>query len=492
MICKFCNEEFDSERFVFCPFCGKSLNDEPADVQENTDSDGGWFLTDEMPEAEQEWGDTEESSSENTFEDEEGEDKEPEEEPKRKGKLWTRIVAIVCAVLALVALAFALMVAMGYNPITKIREKMANNGTVYEKSSYVVSEEKLVDKADKVVATVGDKKLTNSQLNIYYHLQVYDFVEYYGSYLSYMGFDTATPLDQQTCGLDTSMTWEQYFIEVAIKTWQNYATMAIMGEEAGFTLSEEAQAELDGFAEQMETQAASSGYDSAEAMIQELLGTSCTLDAYTEYVELSVYANNFYSEEYTRLTPTDEDVKAYFTENEDAFAEQGITMDGGLISDVRHILIGIDGGTTDEDGNTVYTEEEKAAAYAEAEALLAQWKAGEATEESFAALAVEYSEDGGVTENEGLYTGIYPGAGYVENFLSWSIDMSRQSGDTDIVESDYGYHIMYFVDGEPYWLYVAGTQLLSERTTALLEEGAEKWPADVDYGKIVVIEVSLS
>ena len=109
----------------------------------------------------------------------------------------------------------------------------------------------------------------------------------------------------------------------------------------------------------------------------------------------------------------------------------------------RHILVGFEGGTTDDSGNTTYSDEEKAAALAEAEDLLATFKAGEATEDAFAALANENSDDTGSNTTGGLYEDIYPGQ-MVTNFNDWVFDASRQSGDTGIVESDYGYHVMYF------------------------------------------------
>lgn len=33
----------------------------------------------------------------------------------------------------------------------------------------------------------------------------------------------------------------------------------------------------------------------------------------------------------------------------------------------------------------------------------------------------------------------------VTNFNDWCFDASRKAGDTGIVESDYGYHIIYFI-----------------------------------------------
>src|SRR5699024_3329595 len=98
-------------------------------------------------------------------------------------------------------------------------------------------------------------------------------------------------------------------------------------------------------------------------------------------------------------------------------------------------------GTT-ENGETVYSDEEKATAKKEAEKLLQEWKDGEATEESFAELAKENSDDTGSKENGGLIEDLYPGANYVENFLDWSIDPERKAGDTGVIESPYGYHVM--------------------------------------------------
>ena len=111
--------------------------------------------------------------------------------------------------------------------------------------------------------------------------------------------------------------------------------------------------------------------------------------------------------------------------------------------DVRHILAKFEGGTTDENGTTTYTDEEKAAAKAVADELLAEWKAGEATEDSFAALANEHSDDGDGTTG-GLYTDVYRGQ-MVTNFENWCYAEERQPGDTGIVETEFGYHVMYFV-----------------------------------------------
>lgn len=114
------------------------------------------------------------------------------------------------------------------------------------------------------------------------------------------------------------------------------------------------------------------------------------------------------------------------------------------LKNVRHILIAFEGGTYDSTtGVTTYSDEEKAAAKEAAEKLLAEWEAaGDLSEESFAALAQENSDDN--ADEGGLYEDIYPGE-MVTNFEDWCYDAERKAGDYGIVESPYGYHIMFFV-----------------------------------------------
>ncbi len=122
----------------------------------------------------------------------------------------------------------------------------------------------------------------------------------------------------------------------------------------------------------------------------------------------------------------------------------GSTDNTFALKNVRHILVPFQGGATDPTtGMTTYTDEEKAASMTTATSILTDWNAGEATEDSFAALAMEKSTDTGSAANGGLYEDIYPGM-MVEPFEDWCFEESRKPGDTGIVESTYGYHIMYF------------------------------------------------
>lgn len=116
------------------------------------------------------------------------------------------------------------------------------------------------------------------------------------------------------------------------------------------------------------------------------------------------------------------------------------------LANVRHILFQFEGGTADEFGNMTYTDEEKAAAKNEAEALLELYTMGEQTEEAFAELATANTDDTGSAATGGLYEDIAPVQGvYVESFTNWATDPAREAGETGIIESPYGYHVMYYV-----------------------------------------------
>lgn len=133
------------------------------------------------------------------------------------------------------------------------------------------------------------------------------------------------------------------------------------------------------------------------------------------------------------------------------------------MANVRHLLVAFEGGTKDSSGNTTYSDEEKAAAKAKAEELLEQWKSGDATEDSFAELVKANTADTASASTGGLYENINPGSNYVTSFKDWALE-DHQPGDTGIVETEYGYHIMYFVGGseQTYRDYMIENQLHSD------------------------------
>ncbi len=152
---------------------------------------------------------------------------------------------------------------------------------------------------------------------------------------------------------------------------------------------------------------------------------------------------------------------------------------------VRHILVAFEGGTKDANGNVSYSVKEKEKAKTEAEKLLNEWKAGKATEASFGEMANKNSDDqGGKVTNGGLYEDIYPGQ-MVKAFEDWCFAEGRKAGDTGIVETEYGYHVMYY----------SSTDELTYRDymidIVMANEDLEKWhDALVEKIKCTVVDLS--
>lgn len=145
-------------------------------------------------------------------------------------------------------------------------------------------------------------------------------------------------------------------------------------------------------------------------------------------------------------------------------------LDDAQVYSVRHILI-TPANSEDESTSsteTGYTDEQWANALSKAEAIVDEYNKGEKTELAFAELAEEYSEDTESTSagSSGLYGGGYEGTHLgemVSEFEGWAVDSSRKYGDVDIVKSEYGYHIMYFIFAGPEYYYNAQTDLAEER-----------------------------
>lgn len=136
--------------------------------------------------------------------------------------------------------------------------------------------------------------------------------------------------------------------------------------------------------------------------------------------------------------------------------------------DVRHILFKVDSEAEDQ-------TKAKADAKKKAEDALAEWQKGDKTEESFAALATEKTEDTGSQSTGGLYERVYKGQ-MVKAFENWCFDAARKAGDTGIVESDYGYHVMYFIqkNDEPLWKLKIRDALSSEDAKTYTDELLKK------------------
>ncbi|MEA4920698.1 MAG: peptidylprolyl isomerase [Clostridiaceae bacterium] len=151
----------------------------------------------------------------------------------------------------------------------------------------------------------------------------------------------------------------------------------------------------------------------------------------------------------------------------------------------RHILI----KATAASENATAEEKAKAEtaltdAKAKIEEINKEWESGEKTEDRFAQLAMKYSDDAGSVQKGGLYKDFSEGS-MVAEFNDWVFDSSRKSGDTGIVKTTYGYHLIYFVgNGDYAWKVSARTSLINSAYSEYYKGISTKYAtADHNYAQ---------
>lgn len=214
----------------------------------------------------------------------------------------------------------------------------------------------------------------------------------------------------------------------------------------------------------------------------------CALEI-AENLEVTVTKNDTsYGEEVTQwLFDANTKVNdcSYFVDEESGYIFIVLKVGNAVLNEdtvysVRHILIMPE--PTDEQttsaaagGSVEYTQEQWDAAKAKAMEIYDEFNNGDKSEYSFALLAEKYSDDTESTSHgsSGLYGGLYESVelGYmVPDFENWSIDDSRKYGDTGVVNSDYGCHIMFFVSKTQSYRFECENALKMEKMADVMSE----------------------
>jgi len=259
--------------------------------------------------------------------------------------------------------------------------------------------------ANSYVAKVGNEKITNDEFKFFLGEVKYQ-LEYQ------LGItDWSSKVGNQTA--------EELAKEYALDLARDHKIELMQAKKSNIKLEKSDKETLDAYFDSIIKQQGSRV--SAENAIKEQYGISWS--KYKSIISDIRLASKFRTAELGKINPTDEEVQAYYDENKESFDK--VT--------VRHILI----STVDESGNEL-PEDKLKAAEEKANEILKKVNNGE----DFDTLAKEYSEDPGSKDSGGKYT--FTKGQMVEEFEEWSFDDSRKEGDTGIIKTDYGYHVMKF------------------------------------------------
>ena len=149
----------------------------------------------------------------------------------------------------------------------------------------------------------------------------------------------------------------------------------------------------------------------------------------------------------------------------------------------RHVLFGTKTEENkDQPDGTEYGYDDPAAKSKE---VYDKWVEDGAKEDDIVSLAAQYSTDS-TKDSGGLCEGVTKGR-FVEPFNSWLFDEEHKEGDHTLLETQYGWHIVYFISkGEPQWKTTVTSNLKTDAYNSAKEAAAEKYTVTTDDSKIEV------
>ena len=276
---------------------------------------------------------------------------------------------------------------------------------------------------------IGSHTISNAELNYYFIDAVNNFYSSYGSYASMFGLQAGVPLDQQVVDEDTGRTWADDFMDTAKDNAKDAYAMADAAAAAGFTLPEEQAVQVESNLSMLEAYGKLYGYSDAKGYLKALYGNGATVEGYRAYSERNALASAYYNHYADSLTYTDADLRAKESENPSAYSS--FSYNYYYLATSKFLT----GGTTDENGNTTYSAEERAAAEAAVRAAAESLTAGEidsveALNAAIADLSINEGAEVSSTESRNvLYSAVN------SLYQDWVTDSGRKEGDKRVFES---------------------------------------------------------
>lgn len=352
-------------------------------------------------------------------------------------------------------------------------------GPLYDRKSYTVAAGDAMDARLTAFGAVGDIELTNGILQVAYWTEFIGFLEAYAYFLETFGLDYSQPLDTQECK-PYGGTWQQYFLKEALNAIHEYTAIIQHAQADGLPAPEAMDEVIAQVKTQLQEAATAAGHTDLDTYVQTRYGPGCTADDFYEYSRLSLLHEYYFDYRCSQLEITDQMIQDYYNANEKALNSSGITKDGVIVYNIRHILIPAEAA----DKDSTPTDADWNASHQKAQDLLDQWLAGDQTEEAFGKLAMTHSADPGSALNGGLYSGAVENSTFAQEFKDWYLADGRQPGDYGLVKTEFGWHIMYFSGTEEYWHYMCGQAVANIQVEALPGASMSRYPITLDYAKI--------
>ncbi len=257
------------------------------------------------------------------------------------------------------------------------------------------------------VAKVGTEKISKEEYNFF----LKDAISMIQSYFNSYNVDWNSNIN--------NMKASEYAKKLALDNIVDYKIQLSKAKAAKMTLTKKETDEFNANMNSYLSSLATTAVDQEKIIKNE---TGFTLAQFKIFYNNATIVRKFATVTQNNYKCTDTELKKFYNSNKDKFYK--------VI--VGHILF----VSTDE--NNQSTPEKDAEARKKAEETLLKVNAPNS---DFAALVKELSEDPGSKETGGKYT-VMKNNQFVTEFQNWAVDTSRKVGDTGIVKTSYGYHVM--------------------------------------------------
>ena len=290
---------------------------------------------------------------------------------------------------------------------------------------------------------VNGEAVNKVEFDYQYNLTKNNYITQYGSYLTYFGLDTSKDLSTQM--YSDTLSWQDYFEQMAVENLKQSKAMKAAADAEGFTY--DTTDEYNTFKETIKTSAASAGISEKE-YVRSIYGSYATMGRIEEYVKNDMVMNAYYQKLQEDNAPSDDEIQSYYEENKatyDSVDYRLTTIEADLPTEPTELADPVEETAADTTGTTdgtAATDSTQDTAYQPSDAEIA--KAMEDAKVLADDAEQTVAKDGEAHENEKKSS---------VNYLisDWLFDDARKAGDTTVITNDNS-HCYYAVAFEKRYL----------------------------------------
>ena len=288
---------------------------------------------------------------------------------------------------------------------------------------------------------VAGEKVSRLEFDYHYNMALNNYMNQYGTYLSYMGLDLTGDLSTQM--YSDTLSFKDFFEKMAVENIIQTKALKAEAKAAGFTY--DATKDYEDYLNYV-AQAAEAAGMTEKQFLQENFGEYATTSRLKPIIMENLESSGYYNSVSDEKMPSDEDAESYYAENKDSYDSIDYRMtliNAELPTEPTELADKTEEAATTEsttdststDASSESTTEDTAYEPSEAEIAYAMEQAKEEAEDALKTIqtAGELHENAKRTSLSSVTR-------------EWLFDESRKAGDTTIIEDENNnrYYVLAF------------------------------------------------